>query len=540
MIGDKTQIQDQNSKNNKSEVRRAILRMGSNYLRLFTSVAIGLMLVRLIVANWGDDAWALIAFLGGTLGIAAMLQDIVRQSMIRELASALHSGNTKRFLAMYNSALIVTAAVALITFIVVVVLAIILPIFDIPKDLLVAARWLVIAKGIETVFAIIFGAPMNMYIATERIALSNMWIVCQRLCPIVAASWLIFFVGLDDPVQGLKMYAVISASLFIIVQLVAVTTISCIDSRVVPRLKYSTKSTIRELLHVGGWNAVAVTSLGMHIRIDAILMNVFLGLPGNFIYGLTAQLTSYVRMLAMGVSYGLDAVTTRLSSNEGEDAVRDLCKHITRLNSSIALPAAAGLFVMAGPVLTIWVGDRMEDPQTQLPLTIVLIRIMSIGMAIRALTDGWIKIMYGAGHVAKYAPIILGGGIANPILAIVLYYLLPESNKFIFAVSSYTTVYIFFNLGLLPKLMGKLLGGSTFSMFSPAIGPLIATIVSASGLFLIAKQITNWNLLLFGLVCFGYGLLYVVLVILFESSFLIRRFCPFLCEINTSTSPSMS
>ena len=515
MNTDVTQSKNNDSQKSKSEVKKAILRMGSNYIRLFASVAIGLMLVRLIVGNWGDDAWGLIALLGGTLGIAAMLQDIVRQSMIRELASALHSGNPKRFLSMYNSALVVTAGVALVTSVVVLVLVLILPLFDIPEDMLEVARWLVVAKGIETIFAIIFGAPMNMYIATERMALSNMWIVGQRLCPIIAASWLIFGIGLDDPIQGLKMYAVVSASLFILVQVTAVATITVIDRRMIPRLKYVTKSTIRELLHIGGWNAVAVTSLGMHTRIDAILMNLYFGLPGNVIYGFTSQLTSYVRMLAMGVSYGLDAVSTRLSSNEGEDAVRNLCKHITRLNSCIALPAAAGLFVMAGPILTIWIGDRMSDPTTQLPLTIVLIRIMCIGMAIRALTDGWIKIMYGAGHVTKYAPLILGGVIANPILAVALFYILPESSRFIFAVTSYTTVYIVFNLGFLPRLMGKLLGGSTYSMFQPAIGPLVVTLVSASALFYAAMQVKTWSIIPFVTVCAGYGVLYAVLVFVF-------------------------
>ncbi|MCH2146717.1 MAG: hypothetical protein MK073_02730, partial [Phycisphaerales bacterium] len=72
-----------NQHKKRNEVHRALLRMASNYARLFISVTIGLLLVRIIISHWGNDAWALIALLGGTLGIAAMLQDIVRQSMIR-------------------------------------------------------------------------------------------------------------------------------------------------------------------------------------------------------------------------------------------------------------------------------------------------------------------------------------------------------------------------------------------------------------------------------------------------------------------------
>ena len=497
-----------------SEFRRGALRMVGNYVRLFMTVCMGLMLVRVILAGWGNDAWALIALLGGTLGIAAMLQDIVRQSMIRELGSALHSGDEDYFLSTYNSSLVITSCVGIITCFTILIIVVILPLFKIPDELLEVARWLVIAKGIETVFAVLVGAPMNMYIATERMALSNLWIVVQRACPIATAMWIIMVQGIEDPIHGLKTYAVISSTLFVAVTTVAVLLIMSLDRRLIPRLGLVSKKAMKELLHIGGWNAVAVTSLGMHIRIDAILMNLFLGLGGNLIYGFTSQLTSYVRMLAMGVSYGLDAVTTRITSNEGEDVLKDLCFHITRLNSCIAMPAAAGLFIMAEPILTIWVGDRMGDPTTELPMTATLIRVMSIGMVIRALTDGWIKILYGAGHVSKYAPLILCSVLANPILAIILYFVLPEPIRFTFAVSAYSAVYIIANLGLLPRLMSKLLGGGAISILSPMVRPLVATMISMAGLAVVVSQLEQWSLARLFVVSASYGLVYATLVIL--------------------------
>ena len=488
--------------------------MIGNYVRLFMTVCIGLMLTRIILSGWGDDAWGLIMLLGGTLGIAAMLQDIVRQSMIRELGAALHGGDEDHFLSTYNSSLVITACVAVITFMTILLIVIILPLFKIPEELIEVARWLVVAKGIETIFSVLVGAPMNMYIATERIALSNLWIVVQRSCPIISAIWLIFFRGIEDPIHGLKTYAIISSSLFIMATTVAVIVIMALDRRLVPRFRLVTTKAIKELLHIGGWNAVAVTSLGMHIRIDAILMNLFLGLGGNLIYGFTSQLTSYVRMLAMGVSYGLDAVTTRITSHQGEDVLKDLCYQITRLNSCIAMPAAAGLFVLAEPILTIWVGDRMENPATELPMTVMLIRVMSVGMVIRALTDGWIKILYGAGYVSKYAPLILGAVIANPILAIVLYFVLPEPIRFTFAVTAYSAVYLIANLGLLPRLMGKLIGGGATSILAPMLRPFMVTLLSVPILAFAIIWIDKWSLVyLFG-VSACYGLIYGVLVIL--------------------------
>ena len=272
---------------------------------------------------------------------------------------------------------------------------------------------------------------------------------------------------------------------------------------------------MKALLQMGGWNALAIMPLTFHNRIDAILMNAFFGLGGNLIYGFTSQLTSYVRMLATGVSYGLDAVSTRLSSTESDKAIQNMCYHMTRLNSCIALPAAGGLFILAEPILTYWVGSQMSDPETQLPLTAILIRIMCAGMVVRSLTDGWISILYGAGHVSKYAFLILGGAIANPIVAIILYFILPEPIRFTFAVWAYTIVFVMAYLGLLPRLMGRLLHVNTYEILAPIIKPLIVTLVSMLTLWCALSIFSASSVpVLFGMGV-GYGILYTVLTSIF-------------------------
>jgi O-antigen/teichoic acid export membrane protein len=255
--------------------------------------------------------------------------------------------------------------------------------------------------------------------------------------------------------------------------------------------------------------------LTLHNRTGAILMNLFFGLGGSLIYGLTSQLTSYVRMLATGVSYGLDAVSTRLSSTESDKAIQNMCYHMTRLTSCIALPAAGGLFILAEPILTYWVGSQMSDPDTQLPLTATLIRIMCAGMVVRSLTDVWINILYGAGYVSKYAFLILGGAIANPIVAITLYFILPEPIRFTFAVWAYTIVFVMANLGLLPRLMGRLLQMNTYEILAPIIKPLMVTLVSMLTLWYAISFFDASSIPLLFSMCAGYGILYTVLTSIF-------------------------
>ena len=499
----------------KSESWRAFLRIASNFTRLFITVFFGLLLVPLVLAGWGNDAMALIALLGSTVGIAAMLRDVVTASMIRELGVAYHSDDNQQFVEVYNSSLILTFGIGLIGIVILGLIVVLLPILEIPAGLLMAARWLVVCKGLETVIHLIVGAPMNMYIVSERMGLSNFWMAAQRVTMIVSAAWIILVKGIDDPANGLKLYAIMSTSLFIIITMIAVVFIMVLDHRLVPRLRSASRSSMKAVLQMGGWNALAIMPLTLHNRCGAILMNLFFGIGGSLIYGFTSQLTSYVRMLATGVSYGLDAVSTRLSSTESDKAIQNMCYHMTRLNSCIALPAAGGLFILTEPILTYWVGSQMSDPETQLPLTATLIRIMCAGMVVRSLTDGWISILYGAGHVSKYAFLILGGSIANPIVAIILYFILPESIRFTFAVWAYTIVFVMAYLGLLPRLMGRLLHVNTYEILAPIIKPLIVTLVSMLILWYALSFFGASSMpMLFGM-AFGYGILYTVLTSIF-------------------------
>ena len=82
-------------------------------------------------------------------------------------------------------------------------------------------------------------------------------------------------------------------------------------------------------------------------------------------------------------------------------------KHSTRMLSFIAFPAMVVVFVMAEPLLRVWVGRSIENPAELLPPSELLVKIMVLGLTCRAISDGWMKLFYGAGFIRKYAPYVL-------------------------------------------------------------------------------------------------------------------------------------
>ena len=130
-----------------SEARKGILRILCNYSRLFATLLLGIAVVPLTIAWLGDDAFGLISFLGANLGLAAIVRQIVHQSLVRELAAAYHGGQ-ETMDRLYPAICRISLAAAAITMVLFLAMAFALPLFNMPDQFRVAAFWFVVAQGV--------------------------------------------------------------------------------------------------------------------------------------------------------------------------------------------------------------------------------------------------------------------------------------------------------------------------------------------------------------------------------------------------------
>jgi O-antigen/teichoic acid export membrane protein len=272
----------------------------------------------------------------------------------------------------------------------------------------------------------------------------------------------------------------------------------------------------------GSWNILTVTAMNLHIRLDQLLVNIFFGVSGNAAFALAVTLTSYIRMLTVGVTDGLDAVSARVSTTSKKDgAVRDLLRHTTRMTAFVALPAGLLVLVLAHPLMDLWVARRSEKAVALVPLAFVAVQILMVGMTSRAITDNWTRILYGAGFVSRYARQILVGALFNPVVAIALVYLLPgpfpvkdempEPYKFYGPAIAFAAVFTAVHLFFLPTIAAKCLNIRYREMFTPILPSLAVTLLCAPILLAAKAWIGHWNLFWLAGVGGAYGALYLVI-----------------------------
>jgi O-antigen/teichoic acid export membrane protein len=498
-----------------TEARRALTRIVANYGRLAASLVLGLTLVRLLLGELGNDGFGLIMLLGSTIGLSAFMRDVVRRSMIRELSAAHHSGSEASFRRTYNAALLLATGVGFITVAMFGILLLLLPLFQIPEPLLPAARLFVAAKAFELFWLMALAPPVNMYLVTERMVEYNGWLVVERAAAVVAAAWIAFGDGAHSTASGIVMYGALSAGLVVLTMFAASIRIALADRRLVPALRTVDREAFRPLLHIGGWYAAVLVAMNMHLRMGAVIMNLAFGLWWNTVFGLAMTLTSYMRMIATGMTTGLDAVTGRLSSSQGEQVVRRLVHHSTRLHGLVTFPAALVLLVLAEPLLELWVGGRVQDADKAMGPTITLIRILALGIAVRSISDGWITILYGAGHIARYAPVVIAGGVVSPLLAIGLLFVLPDGARFTAVAWSFSAIMLVVHGGLVPWIAARTLQMRTWELIGPLVRPMAVTLLAAPILLIAAWRIPTWTLLNLAVVLGVFSVVYGFLVILF-------------------------
>jgi O-antigen/teichoic acid export membrane protein len=523
-----------------SEARRGLARITANYGRLGATMLFGLALVPLQILWVGTEGFGLLVAIGASVGLAAMFQDVMRNSMVRELGVVWHAAKDREddesnhhFQRVYASSFILCAFVTLLTAMVFLVLYILIeksipPFQTLDPEYRRAGSWILLAEGASTCLLVLLSPAYNMYVVTERFFESNLWFTLKR-CTYLASTIVLFFVlGSDDVELSLKLYGICAASLAILILLFAVTRIMVIDPMLRPRLGMADRAALKEILGTFRWNSAVVTAMNLHERIGAWIMLSMFGTWGAAIFGLALRLVSYVRMATLGISFGLDAVTARLSADEENTSMTVVVKHSTRLLAYVAFPAAITVLLLAQPLLQLWIGLATKNPGSSSGLAVIapaslLIQIMVLGTMSRAIADGWMKMMYGAGHIKKYAPLILAGGLANPIIAFILIYLIGRgSDEHYLATFGWLGPAIGFGASLflvhlliLPLIAGPCFGTTWGGLMKMLVRPLTLALLPAPIYLtvLLWDGPAPWEIVLGS--CAAYAILYGVLGIAF-------------------------
>lgn len=454
------------------------IRVLSNYTRLLASFMLGLVLARVLL-RLGTDAYGLIIFLGAGTGIIGSLRETVAVSMVPELGAAYHDADPRRFQSSYSSAFLLSAILALLSLVIVIVIGFCLPFCNIPPSMLTAARWFLVAKAAQALITVFFSPASNMFLVTERMISYNLWTIAEKVGDTLAAAIILITFADRSATQLVIMYGTISAALGATMVLASTVQISLTDRRLVARQQFVSRGALSELMHSFGWNSGVTLAINLYTRMTALVMNLTFGLFGNVVFGIAVQVCMNLRQLSMGLVTGIDAVAARLNSHRGEQAIRELCVTATRLQGLVVLPGICWLMLYVDSFIMVWVGSRLEDPAKMISVIGSVSRLLLLGVGARSLSEGWMRILSGAGHAKKYAPVVLACGLVNPLLAFVFVKTTSGAVQFAAPTVALSLLMIAVHGVALPWIVARHLGLPVRRIVAPLARPFVAAVISA-------------------------------------------------------------
>ncbi len=502
---------------NTTRPHRDRIRIASNYVRLLGSFILGLLLVRLLL-RLGTDAYGLIIFLGAGTGLIGSLRETVAVSMVPELGAAYHDTKQDRFPSAYSTAFVLSSALAFASLGIALAIGLALPYCNIPIEMLAAARWFLVAKAVQAFVTVLLSPTSNMFLVTERMVSYNVWTIGEKIADTLAAAVILFGWSQLASAQLVVMYGLVSATLSSGIIIAAAIQISWVDPRLICNRRLMSRTALRGLTRSFGWNSCVTLAINLYTRVTALVMNLTFGLAGNVVFGIAVQVAANVRQLSMGLVTGIDAVAARLNQRQGQSAIRELSYFATRLQALVVLPGVCWLMLYVESFISIWVGGRLENPTETIPILCNVVRILLLGVAVRSLSEGWMRILSGAGHAKKYAPIVLGCGLFNPVLAYLMIQLTTGDLRFVTPTAVLSLLMIVVHGMALPWIVARHLDQPVQRIVGPLFRPLLAATLTGIVAFLWLKIPSEsqaltlaWDLalrsLLFGISYLGFAIL---------------------------------
>lgn len=500
-----------------TELRRGLVRISSNYTRLLLTLVFGIISVPILLRALGTEGFGLISLIAGTTGLVLIIVETVRSSLTYEVGRAFHGDDDEDFRVVYASANAVSAIVACLTSLVFVGFYFAIPLFKISDELLAAARWMILLQMADNFFRVLTAAPNHFFVIAERFVASNFFFVLRRSAILIGAIVAISVYGGDHHEKAIVLFAIVQLVVMLIIQTASVLWAFAVDRRSIPRLGSVTRDGMKRVYSTAKWNAAAFGASTIQIQVDQLMMNLLFGLYGNAVFAIAQRLAAYVRMVVNGMSVGIDAVTVRLNASEdGALPISELLRHSTRLHAIALMPALCYLLFFSSEVFHVWIAKSVDDPERSIPATVLIATILLFGMGSRAMSDNWTAILFGAGHVRKYAPMIVVGAFLNPVVAMLFWVLLPGDWSIASPAAGFTVIMVLFHFIGIPIHVARCIEIRLRDVYSPMLRPTLLAALCLPVAFLFRAPVAEWGPIRLFLSMGAYSLVYIVLCGVFE------------------------
>jgi O-antigen/teichoic acid export membrane protein len=389
-------------------VNRLLLSTISNYIGRFVGLATWFLLTPFILHQLDPTLFGLWVLVGSVVAYGSLLDFGIAGAVTKYVAEFKAKGQLEEARSLVATALALYAVLGLTVTLACIAIAPVFPrLFGVSAEYSETAVWLVMLSGLGMGLAIPSASTTAVLRGLQRFDLMNLLGVITVLLSAVATVTVLLLGG------GVIGLVSITIAVNFSMQVPAVWLIY----RIAPELRFglahpnkkmmwtvTSFSSSLFLVHVGGQ---------LETKTDEIVIGAFLPVSTVTPYNLARKLSSLPQMMAEQFLSLLLPLVSELHAENDEARLHALYITSTRITLGTFLTFGISLVILAGPILTIWVGAAYADYA-------YLVFILTLASFIDTHTWPAGSLLQGINRHRFTAVMALCTGITNLILSLVL------------------------------------------------------------------------------------------------------------------------
>lgn len=372
------------------------------------SAGINFVLSPLVVHSLGDSSYGIWILLGSLVGYLGLLDLGVRAAVTRYVARFHAESNHLEATRVASSALVTFSSIGLLATAVAAVLALFVSdIFQIPAELVDAARVVLVLGGVNVAISMVGGVYGGIVAGLQRFDYANIAEV------IIGAIRAIAIVVALKTGQGLIALALIQLGASVLRGLASYW----LSRRLYPELRAAFSESRRSHLGMIFYFSASVLLLQASSMLilfsDSVVIGASLPIGMVTLFAIAANLTEYARAPISGISQTLTPSASALEADdEGEELVRVLLVG-ARIATLIVFPIVLTFMLRGGSFIGLWMGPEYADPSGDVLWVLSLALLFAVGYQIVVAT------MMGISKHDGLVPAFIIEAVCNIVLSVI-------------------------------------------------------------------------------------------------------------------------
>lgn len=453
---------------------RWIFNIASNYLKFLINMVVVFFLTPFIISTLGIEEFGLWSLVFAVIGIFGLLDFGFATAAVKYVAEAVGSKDHSGLSRIISSLAVIYSVIGIVCLLLVLLLA--SPasyLFDLDETRRQVFSSILLVVGI----AVSLSFPLSIFkaimLGSGRMVFVN---GIEVLMSLTNAGLVVYLLSSGFGLQGLA-YSAAATMLGNLVLLVPMVRKMLPDVTI--SLSNFSSSQVKELLSFSVYAFIANIAVLIILRIDPIVIGMFLPLSAIAIYAIAAKIAEYTYLLNKQFSNALMPLVSQAKGRSDHELIHRILVDGTRFLMAIALPFIALLFFYAPEIVNVWVGHDFDE-------SIPLLRILLVAVFFTAIQLNAANVLGMTGMHKFVAHSMAASALINLVLSVVLVQLYGLTGV---AVATLTAAFVIEALIMVPRSC-KSQGISGIEFLRRGILPAVPAAVP---MLLLAWLLADWR-----------------------------------------------